>query len=58
MGEVEFFIEKDVINVAEAKAKGQAHHADFFLHHIERLNSVSEDLGKQVAAQLSKGLGQ
>ena len=58
VGEVEFFIEKDVINVAEAKAKGQAHHADFFLHHIERLNSVSEDLGKQVAAQLSKGLGQ
>lgn len=57
VGEVEFFIEKDVINVTEASSKGAGHHADFFLHHIDRLHSISEDLGKQTAAAMAKGLG-
>ena len=39
VGEVEFFIEKDVINVTEAKAKTTVH-ADFFLHHIDRLGAL------------------
>ena len=58
VGEVEFFIEKDVINVTEASSKSASHHADFFLHHIDRLHAITEDLGKQTAAAMAKGLGQ
>ena len=39
-----------------AAAASTSHHADFFLHHIDRLQSIVEELGKQTNSVLQQGL--
>jgi hypothetical protein len=53
VGEVEFCIDKDVITVSELSS-AKEHHADFFLHHIDRLHTISDELGKQTTQASQK----
>lgn len=55
VGDVEFFVADDVINVSESAAS-TSHHADYFLHHIDRLQSIVEELGKQTNSVVQQGL--
>merc|ERR1719164_173965 len=52
-GDVEFFVDKDVVHVAEAVVSQAAHHSEFFVHHIDHLQNVAEDVGKQTTAAMN-----
>lgn len=52
-GEVEFFIDKDVIHVSEAKVSQAHHHSEYFIHHIDHLQNVTDEIGKQTVSAMN-----